>query len=73
MNWDNQLSSILSVADGSVAKMRVSRFKMPYLLDLLAITETHFISMKGVCNTGESSLWSCGYTVVIIGAICRWQ
>lgn len=35
MNWDNQLSSILSVADGSVAKMRVSTFKYFYLYVLI--------------------------------------
>lgn len=38
MNWDNQLSSILSVAEGSVAKMRVSRFKLSL---------SQFISLSG--------------------------
>lgn len=48
MNWDNQLSSILSVADGSVAKMRVSTFKYFYLYVLIH-TEAGFFS---------ASLWT---------------
>lgn len=32
MNWDTQLSSILSAADGSVAKMRVS-WEIPFSLE----------------------------------------
>lgn len=44
MNWDSQLSSILSVADGSVAKMRVSTLKLTLSnsLVLLEVAETYY-------------------------------
>lgn len=43
MNWDSQFNSILSVADGSVAKMRVSPLKFFYLTLVSCIFPEQFL------------------------------
>lgn len=67
MNWDNQLSSILSVAEGSVAKMRVRTFRLLlfYLLVLLEIKSIY--SYWGECgfklkhDNSEGERFHCAY------------